>query len=304
MYLIVKMNIYYFFIAFLLNQTIEACTFYKKESKINLLNNGYENILIVINNDVAENFEIIERIRSLFTEASSLLFNVTRKRAYFKEISILIPTTWKLNYFNKKQILYSSWEKNDNGDICIEKRDELLSSTPFVINYAGDCGESALHIHLSTDYLMKENKSLHQYGSFKNVLIRQWAQFRYGVFEEGSLNSKDEGDFYYNSNGEIDANRCTSNRSGKLRDAFSHDGKCKTFLPNGLPDSSCIFEDDVFENESGIQFGSLMYKSFLPQINTFCDDDPSNLNINHNSFASNFQNKICKGKSVWEVSFI
>ena len=27
---------------------------------------------------------------------------------------------------------------------------------------------------------------------------------------------------------------------------------------------------------------------------TFCDDDPSNLNINHNSFASNFQNKIAK----------
>jgi calcium-activated chloride channel regulator 3/4 len=298
------MNIYYFFIAFLLNQTIEACTFYKKESKINLLNNGYENILIVINNDVPENFEIIDRIRSLFTEASSLLFNATRARAYFKEISILIPSTWKLNYFNRKPIPYSSWETIDNGDICIEKRDELLSNAPFVINYAGECGESALHIHLSIDYLVKEKKSLHFYGSFKNVLVGQWAQFRYGVFDELSSNSNDDGDFYYNSNGEIDANRCTSTISGKLRDAFSQDGNCKTFLPNGLPDSSCVFEDDIFENESGIQFGSLMYKSFLPQINSFCDDDPSNMNTHHNSFASNLQNRLCSGKSVWDVRFI
>ena len=55
-----------------------ACTFNKRESKISLLNNGYENILIVIRNDVPESFEIIDRIRTLFTDASFLLFNATR----------------------------------------------------------------------------------------------------------------------------------------------------------------------------------------------------------------------------------
>ena len=78
------MNFYYFSIVstlllLQLNQTIiETCTFYKKESKISLLNNGYENILIVINSDVPESNEIIERIRTVFTEASLLLYNATR----------------------------------------------------------------------------------------------------------------------------------------------------------------------------------------------------------------------------------
>jgi hypothetical protein len=57
---------------------IQTCTFYKKESKIELLNNGYDNIIIAINNDLPENFDIIDRIRTVFTEASALLFNATR----------------------------------------------------------------------------------------------------------------------------------------------------------------------------------------------------------------------------------
>lgn len=121
------------------------------------------------------------------------------------------------------------------------------------------------------------------------------------MFDEVSSNSN-EGEFYYNSKSQIDANRCTTKISGKLRGLFSNDGKCKTFLQNGLPDSSCIFEDDTsLDDEAKVPFGSLMYKSFLPQINSFCDDDPTDLNLNHNSFASNLQNRICKGKSVWDV---
>jgi hypothetical protein len=90
-----------------------------------------------------------------------------RKRAYFKEITILIPNTWKLSYFNNKQILYSTWETIDKADICIEKRDY---SIPFVLNYAGECGESGLHVHLTVDYLLNQKRSLHMHGSYKNVI--------------------------------------------------------------------------------------------------------------------------------------
>lgn len=69
-----------FFIVFtlLFSSCVHTCTFYKKESKINLLNNAYENVLIALNNDLSENYEIVNRLKYLFTEASAFLFNVTR----------------------------------------------------------------------------------------------------------------------------------------------------------------------------------------------------------------------------------
>ena len=58
--------------------TVQSCSSYKTSSKIQLEKNGYKNILIAIGEDVAENYELIERIKSTYTEASSLLFNVTK----------------------------------------------------------------------------------------------------------------------------------------------------------------------------------------------------------------------------------
>ena len=104
---------------------------------------------------------------------------VSRKRAYFKEISILIPNTWKLSFFNKKPIQHSSWETVDNADICIEQR---VETAPFVLNYAGECGESGMHMHLAVDYLLNEKRSVKKYGSFRNVSYLLKIIFFYKVF--------------------------------------------------------------------------------------------------------------------------
>ncbi len=58
--------------------SVKSCSSYKASSKIQLEKNGYKNILIAIGEDVAENYELIERIKTTYTEASSLLFNVTK----------------------------------------------------------------------------------------------------------------------------------------------------------------------------------------------------------------------------------
>ena len=57
---------------------IQSCSSYKTSSKIRLEKNGYKNILIAIGEDVEENYELIDNIKSAYTEASSLLFNVTK----------------------------------------------------------------------------------------------------------------------------------------------------------------------------------------------------------------------------------
>ena len=56
----------------------QSCSNFKTSTKIRLDENGYKNILIAIADDVEENYELIERIKTSFTEASELLFNVTK----------------------------------------------------------------------------------------------------------------------------------------------------------------------------------------------------------------------------------
>lgn len=56
----------------------QTCSNFKTSTKIQLDKNGYKNILIAIAEDVAEDYQLIERIKSTFTEASELLFNVTK----------------------------------------------------------------------------------------------------------------------------------------------------------------------------------------------------------------------------------
>ncbi len=67
-----------------LASTVQSCSSYKTSSKIQLEKNGYKNILIAIGEDVAENYDLIDRIKSAYTEASSLLFNVTKYK--FKKL--------------------------------------------------------------------------------------------------------------------------------------------------------------------------------------------------------------------------
>ena len=67
-----------FFIVLQIVSNASTCSSFKKGSRINILNNGYENILIAIDDEVKENLEIIKNIKNSFNQASALLFNATR----------------------------------------------------------------------------------------------------------------------------------------------------------------------------------------------------------------------------------
>jgi hypothetical protein len=62
---------------------------------INLVDNGYEDVLIAINRDLPEDRSLIDTIKQLITDSSPVLFRATRKRAYYKYVTILVPETWK-----------------------------------------------------------------------------------------------------------------------------------------------------------------------------------------------------------------
>ena len=62
----------------LFTEPVSSCSSFKTKSKIELDKNGYTNILIAIDENVPENHDLIDRIKTTFTDASKLLFNVTK----------------------------------------------------------------------------------------------------------------------------------------------------------------------------------------------------------------------------------
>lgn len=71
--------LYVFSLTFVLFVTLtQCCTNLKRESKIRIEKNGYVDIVVGIEEGVREDLLLIERIKETFTEASQLLFNITK----------------------------------------------------------------------------------------------------------------------------------------------------------------------------------------------------------------------------------
>ncbi|CAH1799912.1 unnamed protein product [Owenia fusiformis] len=267
---------------------VESCG----RGTIFLKDNEYRQTLIAIGDGVQEDPALIERIKTVFTDASALLYQVTRKRAYFKDITILVPKTWSDDP-SYQPISKESFEKSD---IVIDNPDSRYNQgdKPFVIKTT-PCGKLGHYMHLTPDFLMDPNIGI-LYGAYEKVIVHEWSHLRYGVYDEYG-GGGNEPRFYTTQFGDIEATRCSLGFSGKLVNIQTGSEGCS--YASGLPDGNCRYQDDRFQNRDG--YGSLMYKQFLPQITSFCDNDPNDPNTLHNREAPNKQNQMCNSRSVWEV---
>ena len=66
-------------------------------SRVSLVENGYEGLVVAISPEEEENHNLVQSIKDLLTKASAELYGATRQRAYFKEVTILVPQTWSLD---------------------------------------------------------------------------------------------------------------------------------------------------------------------------------------------------------------
>ncbi|XP_063615366.1 calcium-activated chloride channel regulator family member 3-like, partial [Penaeus indicus] len=65
-------------------------------SRVELVNNGYENLVIGISPSLpeSEGAALIPAIKEMIKNASEVLFTATRRRAFFRDVRIVIPKSW------------------------------------------------------------------------------------------------------------------------------------------------------------------------------------------------------------------
>ncbi|NXT77474.1 CLCA1 regulator, partial [Zapornia atra] len=252
-----------------------------KCSMVWLNKNGYEDLVVAINPQVPEDDKIIMNTVNMIKSASNHLFEITKHRFFFKSVKIIIPKTWKRtpNYSKLKT------ESYNQADVIIS---DHYTDDPYTSHNLG-CKEKGQHIHFTPNFLLSDYLTV--YGDKGRAFVHEWAHFRWGVFDEYSVNEP----FYMSRKyGMIKATSCPDSVTGQAVFEGCSGDKCekRNCSRHGqLYEKGCKFIPDRQQNVPS----SVMYAQDMSSVVEFCDK------TTHNIEAPNMQNRICNHKSTWEV---
>ncbi|KAM6167938.1 calcium-activated chloride channel regulator 4-like [Erethizon dorsatum] len=254
-------------------------------SLVQLNDNGYEDVIIAIDPDVPEDGEIIEQIKAMVTTASTYLFEATEKRFFFKNVSILIPETWKGN----PQYRRPKHESYKHADVIVAPPTLPGQDEPYTRQFT-ECGAKAEYIHFTPDVVLGKKQS--EYGPLGRLLVHEWAHLRWGVFDEYN----EDQPFYSAKSKKIEATRCSTGISGtnsvyKCQGGSCFTRGCRTDSTTKLYEKDCQFFPDKVQTEKT----SIMFMQSIDSVVDFCNEK------NHNQEAPSLQNLKCNFRSTWEV---
>ncbi|XP_057365308.1 calcium-activated chloride channel regulator 1-like isoform X2 [Daphnia carinata] len=228
----------------------------------------------------------------MIRRASSVLYRATKKRAYFKDVRILVPESWS----NVRSNL-STWETYSEADVRVAPAALVHGDKPYTIQ-SGGCGQPGEYIHLTPDYLrtLTDANNTSVFGPPEKVFVHEWSHLRYGVFDEfGHQNDKKYPLFYKPPNSEeILPNLCTNKPPIFTTKDVVTQGPCRIDPTTGVYNGNCIYNLlPQFVPDS-----SLMSDYSIDSVVDFCEDDQD---LAHVFAAPNKHNAMCGSYSVWTV---
>ncbi|KAK3581282.1 hypothetical protein CHS0354_033015 [Potamilus streckersoni] len=125
----------------------EPCSCLSRPSNIILENNGYRNIVVAIHDSVTEDASLIDKIKHILTESSKVLYNATRKQAHFRDITILLPASWKT-----VSAASATTEALQLADVIVSDESTRDLHLPRARSYRG-CGQQGIHVLLPKEFL-------------------------------------------------------------------------------------------------------------------------------------------------------
>ncbi|CAK8682029.1 unnamed protein product [Clavelina lepadiformis] len=262
-------------------------------STVTISNNGYSGLLIAINPEVPESSQLIDAIKEVWTNASKALYTATKQKAYFDQITILVPKFW-----NEGTYQTAGRETYDAADVLVAYPNPVYQDQPYTLQYGG-CGEPGTYIHLTPSYLVNDS-FVDIFGPKGKAMAHEWGHYRWGVFDETPTYGYDP--FYYNSLGQIEATRCPVNLNGEFKVIDYSTGtvrNCQRNVQDGLPEDGCLFLP--YEEQQSNLSTSIMSNQYIKQVELFCHNDENDPYNIHNKEAPNEQNRLCNLRSTWEV---
>ncbi|XP_002741338.2 calcium-activated chloride channel regulator 1-like [Saccoglossus kowalevskii] len=252
-----------------------------------LVDNGYDNVLVAINGQIPENLEIIDRLKEAFVVASDYLHRATRRRAFFRKVDFLIPTTWQ----DRPEYEAVTVETFSRADYRVEEANPVWGDNPYTVQY-GECGTPGKYVHLTPWFVLDPDNIVQYYwGDPGRVLVHEWGHQRYGLFDEYGQPDEDYPDYYIDSSGKLRPTGCMEKPKGWNLNRYTYK-KCKKDKKTGLFEKDCYFFPNLYTNKIP---ASVMFLQYIHSVDKYCDDSM------HNREAPNKHNAICQGQSTWSV---
>ncbi|XP_023221389.1 calcium-activated chloride channel regulator 2-like [Centruroides sculpturatus] len=265
------------------------------KSSIRLENNGYTGILVAISPTIqpVHHHMLIYDLKELLSVASEKLFHLTKRRAYFREVTFLIPSSWDdlVPWIPKGEtVSIANEEKYKDATIYVE-RGGAFGKTPYAIQ-TGGCKKEGLRIHLPLELLDSYNKRLLKINDDNTQeearkLVFEWAKYRYGIFNEHGFPGDERYPEFYGIPGDSKP-RVTSCLNWDI-EIVNNSCLPKVDNSTGKLDKDCPPEVESLVGRRS----SFMYS---PQLEELCG-----LNQNHDARAPTKHNTLCKERSIWEV---
>ncbi|XP_070556435.1 calcium-activated chloride channel regulator 4-like [Ptychodera flava] len=234
----------------------------------------------------------IGEIYELFTNASDLLHRATHQRAYFEEITILLPKTWSSNIPS----VPATSEMFDTANFIVTLHEHVGRESPYT-NQFGSCGDEAEYTHLTDKFILDTEWTVYKYGDPGKVIVHEWGHLRWGLFDEYATNDKER--FYLDQSRRVQATRCSEYVTGEEYD-YRTGHRCNLYPERGqLPGSDCRFYPAL---DNSLATGSYMSMSYLESVADFCHSDiQGDPRSFHNPRAPSQQNIQCSYRSAWDV---
>ncbi|XP_052284619.1 calcium-activated chloride channel regulator 1-like isoform X2 [Dreissena polymorpha] len=267
-----------------------------RPSTMVLQNNEFSNVVVAIHESIPENAALIDTLKNTLEEASKYLYKATRQRAYFKEIKILLPSTWTPHAAYD----HVTSETLNMADIVITDPIRGKRSLPQTRSYEG-CGRQGVHVLITKDFLTNPTIDPYTNNSAK-YLVHAFAQFRWGVFQEYAEEGEEV--FYVSFNSGIpEAIKCIYFIRGLIeRNDTSSTTPC--YITNsldpltGLYDKHCVWNPYPTRQRAE---ASIMDHQYITALETFCDDNRTNYMTVHNYEAPSKHNRLCGHRSTWDI---
>ncbi|XP_002731426.1 calcium-activated chloride channel regulator 1-like [Saccoglossus kowalevskii] len=260
-----------------------------ERNPIYLVDNKYTPIHIAIHSDVEESPAMIDDIEDLITEASAYLYEATRHRAHFKDITIVIPHTWKYNPHVR-----ATTESYDTANIIIDDPNPIYGHNPYVSQHS-PCGQPGEYMHLTPNWITGSDTVIANWGPQGKVIVHEWGHLQWGLFDE--YPTEDYNHFYLHD-GKAEPTRCSETITGDTWDSQHRICDLDTTDLRSLDKRECRF----YPHEDNTGTGSYLYVTYVDSVTDFChSEEDGDSKSRHNSFAPNKHNAQCVWKSAWDV---
>ncbi|GFT37893.1 calcium-activated chloride channel regulator 2 [Nephila pilipes] len=271
-------------------------------SKLKIVNNGYEGILIALDPGTLpqDRIRIVTYLQNLLQSSSSILTTSTKGRAYFRSATFLVPRSWgDIKNWLTDADNKTSFE-DSGGTLNREDADVIVTTSrtndhPYTLHQGG-CGRRGLRIYLPSSSLMGSGPKLSG-----RDFIRLWSEFRYGTFPEGGFAEDEKYPTVYRMPDEA-TDRATECKTEPKRpqDDCDENATCEKECKE-----ECQTECEIKCKErckgkckSEPIVSSLMDQNLPNEAILFCEGRLS-LGPNHNPNSPSKHNLLCNEEGTW-----